>query len=382
MLEALHQRQTGVDHRRERPGEDDEVLLRDAAEARELEVELERLLLHLDRAGSRASAGDCSRPRRRRPPSRPSSTSPFLVFASQIQTGTFAFWRRGRSWMRCAWAMRPPGCDGAHRRAPAESHAAASSAAILAEPTNRSELPAYRGPRPAAGPAAGPAAAAEHVAQLVGVGGAAEGLVQRDEPLLHEGRQRLVDGLHAVLLLADLHLRVDLVDLVLADQVPDGGVGDHDLQASTRPGAPLRRQQRLGDHALEHERELRAHLRLLVGREDVDDAVDGLHAAVGVQGREGQVAGLGDDQRRLDGLQVAHLADEHDVRVLAQDVLERLLEGAGVGADLALVDQAVLVRVQVLDRVLDGDDVLVPLGVDLVDRSRRASSTCPSRSGR
>ena len=44
---------------------------------------------------------------------------------------------------------------------------------------------------------------------------------------------------------------------------------------------------------------------------------------VGVQRREGQVAGLGDGQRGLDRLEVAHLADQHDVRILAQDVLER-----------------------------------------------------------
>ena len=31
------------------------------------------------------------------------------------------------------------------------------------------------------------------------------------------------------LLLADLQLRVELVDLVLADEVADGGVGNHDL---------------------------------------------------------------------------------------------------------------------------------------------------------
>src|ERR1700693_3625977 len=49
-----------------------------------------------------------------------------------------------------------------------------------------------------------------------------------------------------------------------------------------------------------------------LGWEDVQDAVDRLDAAVGVERAEGEVAGLGDDERRLDGLEVAHLADEHD----------------------------------------------------------------------
>ena len=57
--------------------------------------------------------------------------------------------------------------------------------------------------------------------------------------LREEHRQALVEGLHAELRLSDLHRRVDLVDLVLADQVPDRRVGDHDLQgkAPSRPPA-------------------------------------------------------------------------------------------------------------------------------------------------
>ena len=39
--------------------------------------------------------------------------------------------------------------------------------------------------------------------------------------------------------------------------------------------------------------------------------------------RERQVPGLGDAQRRLDRLEVAHLADEHDVGVLAQRRAQR-----------------------------------------------------------
>ena len=46
-------------------------------------------------------------------------------------------------------------------------------------------------------------------------------------------------------------------------------------------------------------------------------------------------------------------------------------EPEGVGVDLALVDETALVLVDVLDRILDGDDVLAPLGVDLVDHRRQ-----------
>ena len=74
----------------------------------------------------------------------------------------------------------------------------------------------------------------------------------------------------------------------------------------------------------------------------------------GVQRRQHEVAGerrLHGDARRLD---VADLADEDDVGVLAQDRLEAGGEGeAGLLVGLDLVDR----REDVLDRVLDRHDV-------------------------
>ena len=81
---------------------------------------------------------------------------------------------------------------------------------------------------------------------------------------------------------------------------------------------------------------------------------------------EHQVPGL----RRLDGdrhrLEVAHLADEDDVGVLAQRGAQRVLERRGVEADLALVHEALLVLVHELERVLDRDDVIAALAVHVV----------------
>ena len=45
-----------------------------------------------------------------------------------------------------------------------------------------------------------------------------------------------------------------------------------------------------------------------------------------VQRAERQVARLGQRQRRLDRLEVAQLADQHDVGVLAQHAAQRLAE--------------------------------------------------------
>src|SRR5947209_18231604 len=41
-----------------------------------------------------------------------------------------------------------------------------------------------------------------------------------------------------------------------------------------------------------------------------------------------------------------------------------------IGVQLALVDDAALVRMEKLHRIFDGDDVLVPLAIDLVDHRR------------
>src|SRR5208337_2034986 len=111
----------------------------------------------------------------------------------------------------------------------------------------------------------------------------------------------------------------------------------------------------------------RANLRLLVRWEHVNNTVDGGGRGIGVQRREGQVAGFRDAQRRFDRFQVAHFSDQHNVRVFAQGGAQRVGERMRIGVYLALVHQALLVVVQKLDGVLDGDHVLFTLGVDLVE---------------
>src|SRR3990172_4856588 len=67
-------------------------------------------------------------------------------------------------------------------------------------------------------------ALANDVPELVLVRAAPQSVLERDEAALVELPQRLVHRLHPELLLAHLHRRVDLVHLVLADQVANGGV--------------------------------------------------------------------------------------------------------------------------------------------------------------
>ena len=164
--------------------------------------------------------------------------------------------------------------------------------------------------------------------------------------------------LHAVLS-AGLDRLPDLGDLVLADQVADAP-GSRPAPRRPRSG-PGRRRACSSVCATTpcSEDASWARICLLGRRVDVDDPVDGLLRRAGVQGREHQVTGLGGGQRHRDGLQVAHLADQDDVRVLPQHVPQGVGEGLGVLAHLALVDDAALVLEEELDRVLDGHDVAV-----------------------
>src|SRR6059058_1206073 len=167
--------------------------------------------------------------------------------------------------------------------------------------------------------------------------------------------ERIVQRLHPVLL-ARLHHGRDLLDLLVPNQRPYRGGHDEDLARHHAAAALGLLQQRLGDDTLEHERQLGAHLRLLVRREHVDDAVDALHRRIGVQRGEREMPRLGNRQRGG--------------------------EAVGVGPDLALVYDAALVAVDELNRVLHRDDMPLQLLVDLVDQRRERGTLARPRGPR
>jgi hypothetical protein len=82
-----------------------------------------------------------------------------------------------------------------------------------------------------------------------------------------------------------------------------------------------------------------------MGREYIDDTVDGLSRRVGMQGGKGQVARFRDTKGRLDSFQVPHLTNEHYVGIFTKYSSERIGEAVGVGVKLSLIDQAGLVIV-------------------------------------
>ena len=177
----------------------------------------------------------------------------------------------------------------------------------------------------------------------------------------------VVEELHAELR-ARLDRRVDAERFIFADQVADGRRAHENFVSRAAAAADLR-QQGLADHADDRRGELRAHLLLLVRREGVDDAVHRALGARGVERAKHHVARLGRRDRRLDRFEIAKLAHEDHVGVLPQRAAEGLGEARHVVADLALVHRALLRLVVKLDRIFDRDDVVVVVGVDVVDQA-------------
>ena len=94
---------------------------------------------------------------------------------------------------------------------------------------------------------------------------------------------------------------------------------------------------------------------LFAGGEHADDPVHGLDGVVGVQGAEDDGAPLGGRQRHGDGLEVAHLADQDDVGVLPPGGASEPRRSRSRGCRPRAGGSDILVGVDELDRVLDGD---------------------------
>ena len=117
------------------------------------------------------------------------------------------------------------------------------------------------------------------------------------------------------------------------------------------------RNEALGGDAHERPSQHLARERRLPLPEQVDEALDGLGCVQRVKRADDEVAGLGGAQGGHGRLLVAHLADQDHVGVLAQRRAQSRVVVGRVEADLALADDGGRVGVQVLDRVLDGQDV-------------------------
>src|SRR5271170_7026040 len=204
--------------------------------------------------------------------------------------------------------------------------------------------------------------------EIVRIAGAQNGFFERDQVARVKIEERLIESLHAVLTdaggdgVAD-HARFVGID----DAVADVAGGDHDFDGRDAAGAIGFAHQALADDRFQGAGELQTNLFLFGRRKDGDDALNGFRRIQSVQGGQHQVAGFGCENGGRDGFQVAHFADEDDVRVLAQCCAQRGGEGRGVHFHLALIDETFFIAVEIFDRIFNGDDVLGAQRIDAVN---------------
>src|SRR5271165_304606 len=205
--------------------------------------------------------------------------------------------------------------------------------------------------------------------QLILRVGVAQRILVRNQSRLVEFEQRLIEGLHTHAIRTRHHV-LDLGDVALEDQIRDQRRLQHDLHRGDAPGARFARNQALRNQGADIQAQVHEQLLAALLGEKIDDAIECLVRAVGVQRRENQMPRLGELNAVFHGLAVADFADQDDVGRLTQGVLQREVPTLAIDADLAMRDHAPLVRMDVLDRVLDRDDVAAGLFVPIADHRR------------
>ncbi len=101
-----------------------------------------------------------------------------------------------------------------------------------------------------------------------------------------------------------------------------------------------------------------------------------------MKGGKDKAAGLGNLYGLVDRLQIAHLTDQDDVRVLSKRRPYGFGKGKCVIAHLAVIDEASPVGVEKLNRILYGDDMSIPVLVDIVNHRGKGGGLSASRGTR
>src|SRR6266511_3487720 len=142
--------------------------------------------------------------------------------------------------------------------------------------------------------------AAQEAGHFLRIETALEGVIGADPSLVDEALERILHGQHAgrgARLEQGLHLE----RLALADQVADGRSNHEHFHGEGDSLIVAARDELLGEDGVQHVGEVDAGLLLLVGREDVHDAVDALGRRLRVQGGEHEMTCLGRGERGFDG---------------------------------------------------------------------------------
>src|SRR6267142_2615897 len=170
-----------------------------------------------------------------------------------------------------------------------------------------------------AGGVGGGANALDAQLEFVGVGGARESFVERNELFRVEIEERLVERLHAVLAGAGGDGVMNQARLVRVDNaIANVSGGDHHFDGRHAALVIGAAHQALRYDRFQRGGQLQTDLLLLRRRKDGDDALNRFGGVEGVQGGKHEVAGFGGEQRGGNRFEVAHFADQNHVRVLTK----------------------------------------------------------------
>src|SRR5688572_3484705 len=168
--------------------------------------------------------------------------------------------------------------------------------------------------------------------ELARAGGIEHRAFVGDDTLRIVMHERLVETLHPVLNRAFLDQVGDVQRLVhVADLIADGLRVHEHLAGGDATRLVRTRYEAERDDRLQRAGEREAHLGLLVRRVERQHAVDRLRRVRRVEGAEHEVARVRRLQRGVQRLEVADLADQDDVRILAKHAAQRLAERGRVG---------------------------------------------------
>lgn len=133
--------------------------------------------------------------------------------------------------------------------------------------------------------------------------------------------------------------RIDLVRFFLANQIANSGVHNHDLE-HRHAFAIDGRHELLGYRRLQYHGKLNAYLALLARRECVNDALDGVGGAGGVQCGKHELRHFCRVHCGADGFGVAHFAKKNYIGALAHGRAQRFRERCDIGRHFTLRDNA------------------------------------------
>ena len=116
------------------------------------------------------------------------------------------------------------------------------------------------------------------------------------------------------------------------------------------------------------------HAGLLPFWKNRNKALDGTDAIARMQGGEDEVACFSGGDGGSDRFNLADFADKNHIGILTERLNQSRIERRGVTPNLALMDEALVGLVSILDRIFDGNDVPIARAVNQVDerRQRRA----------